>query len=59
MATTRRKLRKTLTVRAKDDCTMCEGTGLKVSNVYYSASRKLEVTIEVCPCVRVTAGGKT
>jgi hypothetical protein len=51
----KRKLRRQLVVKASDGCSQCGGSGLRVENQYYAGTRRLEVTIDVCPCVKVTA----
>lgn len=48
-----KRLRKTLRLTADNDCTTCEGTGIKATNTYFPGSRKLEVVFEICGCVRV------
>lgn len=50
-----RKLTRKLMIQAGDDCPKCGGTGLSVKNEYSSIGHKLEVTIEVCSCVRLCA----
>lgn len=49
----KRKIRRQLCVQANDNCPNCGGSGLRVNNVYNAAYRRLEVTVDVCPCVRV------
>ena len=43
----------TLKVVCAETCENCGGTGLRVKNEYNSYSRELEVTVDVCPCVKV------
>ena len=49
----RQAIRRKLTVTADPKCNSCGGYGLRVTNEYSVLGRKLEVTIDVCPCVRV------
>lgn len=48
-----KNLKKTLRLVANDNCQHCEGTGIRATNTYHAALRKLEVEFEICPCVRV------
>ena len=45
--------RNALKVVCDDICIHCGGSGLRVKNEYNAFSRKLEVTVDVCPCVKV------
>jgi hypothetical protein len=40
-------------VTAKEDCPKCFGTGIEMEQRSSSASRKVEITLSVCMCVRV------
>ena len=46
-------LKKTLRLVANDNCQKCEGTGIMATNSYVAVSHKLEVTFEICHCVRI------
>jgi hypothetical protein len=47
------KLKRSLQVIAEPECVNCGGFGLRVKNNYEAACRRLEVMIDVCPCVRI------
>lgn len=48
-----KNLRKTLRLVANANCPTCDGTGIRATNQYLPSARKLEVTFEICGCVRV------
>jgi hypothetical protein len=43
-------LKRTMRLVASNGCDICEGTGIQR---YSAGLRKLEVTFDICPCVRV------
>jgi len=50
---TKKSLKKTMRLVAKDDCEHCQGTGIKAVNEYVGISRLLRVEFAICSCVRV------
>lgn len=42
-----------LQITTETECTICGGSGLKLKHDYISVSRKIEVEISVCGCVRL------
>ena len=53
MAISEKNLRKTMRLVANDNCSDCQGTGIKATNEYVAISRKLQVEFAICACVRV------
>ena len=53
MAKLQKNLRRTMRLVASDGCEICQSTGVRAANEYERVSRKLVVTFDICPCVRV------
>jgi hypothetical protein len=40
-------------ITANEGCNLCRGTGISMEQTAFSGSRKIEIVLSVCMCVRV------